>query len=168
VAARWQQLVLAGLASLLSPSADAADWKQQRYSADGFQIEFSGAVLVAETKMTPETQKLVVRSTNYMQDGGSYAYVATATLFKYGVNLEAGSAANFSTGKCKTKAETPIPLSGAEKGLEILGSDCSGDNRHYETRSFQKGKWFYQLVAIYSAGGDAGSARHFLHSFSLM
>ena len=164
---RW---FLFGFISLLSLtlSAYAADWKQQKYTADGFQVEFSGATSVTDTEISAETKKLVVRSTNYLQDGGAFAYIASATLYKNGANIVKGSEASFATGKCNTKTQTDIAASVAgAKGLSFVGSDCD-QGRRWEARYFVKGKWFYQALAIFAADGDTASARHFLDSFKLL
>ena len=162
---RW---FLYGFISLLglTLSANAADWKQQKYTADGFQVEFSGATSVSDTDISTETKKLVVRSTNYLQDGGTYAYIASATLYKNGADIAKGSEASFATGKCKTKTQAEIAIAGA-KGRGYVGSDCD-QGRRWEARYFVKGRWFYQALAIFAADGDTESARHFLDSFKLL
>jgi hypothetical protein len=91
-----------------------------------------------------------------------------AMLMKEAVNFDGGSADAFLISKCQTKKETPVTLPGAEKGLEILGSNCLGNGSHFEQRFFQRGKWFYQVTAIYTAEGGADAARRFLNSFKLL
>jgi hypothetical protein len=160
--------VLSSLVWLLGASdcTHAEEWKQQSYPADGFQIEFSGPVAVKETDTSDETKNRIVRSTNYLQDNGTSAYFVAAMLVKDSVNFD-GGATDF-VGKCQTKEENPVTLSGAEKGLEILGSNCLGNGSHFEERFFQRGKWFYQITAIYTADSVAVAARHFLNSFKLL
>jgi hypothetical protein len=167
---RWSVLFLSGFVWLLGSGACAfaEEWKQQSYPDDGFQVEFSGPVAVTETAMSDETKSRIVRATNYLQENGTAAYFVAAMLMKDAVNFEGGSAAIFLASKCQTRKETPVALLGAEKGLEISGSSCLGNGSHFEERFFQRGKWFYQVTAIYTADSDAETARHFLNSFKLL
>lgn len=148
--------------------ASSEEWKQQSYPDDGFQVEFSGPVSVKETAMSDETKSRIVRATNYLQDGSASAYFVAAMLMKEAVNFDGGSADAFLMSRCQSKKETPVTLAGAEKGLEILGSDCLGNGSHFEQRFFQRGKWFYQVTAIYTADSGTEAARHFLRSFKLL
>jgi hypothetical protein len=170
MSARWGFLFLSSFVWLLGSSdcTHAEEWKKQSYPADGFQIEFSGPVVVKETAMSDETKNRMIRATNYLQDSGTAAYFVAAMLVKDSVNFDGGAADGFLASQCQAKKETPVTLSGAEKGLEILGSSCLGNGSHFEERFFQRGKWFYQITAIYTADGDAEAARHFLNSFKLL
>ena len=167
---RWSFLFLSGFVWLLGSSLStfAEEWKQQSYPADGFQVEFSAPVAVTETAMSDETKSGIVRATNYTQENGSSAYFVAAMLIKDSVNFAGATSAAFLASKCQTSKETPVALPGAEKGLEILGSSCLGNASHVEERFFQRGRWFYQITAIYAADGDAEAARHFLDSFKLL
>lgn len=166
---RWS-LLLSAFACLLGPSisASAEEWKQQSYPDDGFQVEFSGPVAVTETAMSDETKSRIVRATNYLQDSGASAYFVAAMLMKEAVNFDGGSADAFLASQCRSRKETPVTLAGAEKGLEIQGANCLGNGSHFEQRFFQRGKWFYQVTAIYTADSGAEAARHFLTSFKLL
>jgi hypothetical protein len=168
--ARWSFLLLSGFVWLLGSSLSslAEEWKQQSYPADGFQVEFSGPVAVTETAMSDETKSRMVRATNYLQESGTAAYFVAAMLMKNGVNFDGGSADSFLASRCETRKETPVTLAGAEKGLEMVGTNCLGNGSHFEQRFFQRGKWFYQVTAIYTADGGAEAARHFLNSFKLL
>ena len=165
---RW--LLLSAFVGLLGSGlpASAEDWKSQSYPADGFQVEFSGPVAVTETAMTDETKSRIVRATNYLQESGSAAYFVAAMLMKNGVNFDGGSSDAFLASRCRSRKEIPVTLAGAEKGLEMQGENCLGNGSHFEQRFFQRGKWFYQVTAIYAADGDAEAARHFLNSFKLL
>ena len=149
-------------------AASAEEWKSQSYPDDGFQVEFSGPVTVTETAMSDETKSRVVRATNYLQDGSASAYFVAAMLMKESVNFDGGSADAFMVSQCRSKTETPVTLAGAEKGLEVVGSNCLGNGSHFEQRFFQRGKWFYQVTAIYTADSGADAAHHFLASFKLL
>lgn len=168
--ARWLFLLLPVVVGLLGSSlpASAEEWKSQSYPHDGFQVEFSGPVAVTETAMSDETKSRIVRATNYLQDGGGSAYFVAAMLMKESVNFDGGSADAFLVSRCRAKKETPVTLAGAEKGLEIQGSNCLGNGSRFEQRFFQRGKWFYQVTAIYTADSGADAARHFLNSFKLL
>jgi len=170
VSGRWSFLLLSGFVCLAGSSVAtvAGEWKPQSYPADGFQIEFSAPVAVSETAISEENKSRVVRATNYVQENGASVYLVAAMLMKDAVNFDAGTSTAFFAGRCQAKKEAPVTLSGAEKGLEILGSNCFGDGSHFEQRFFQRGKWFYQITAIYPAGDTAEAARRFLNSFKLL
>jgi hypothetical protein len=146
----------------------AEEWKNHSYPNDGFQVEFSGPVSANETAMSDDTKTRVARATNYQQDSGDTTYLVAAMLMRNAVNFEGGAANTFLASRCETSKETPVTLAGAEKGREILGANCFGNGGHFEERFFQRGKWFYQVTAIYAADGDAAAARHFLDSFKLL
>jgi hypothetical protein len=167
---RWPFLLLSVFVWLLGAgiSASAEEWKQQSYPDDGFQVEFSGPVAVTETAMSEDTKSRIVRATNYLQESGGAAYFVAAMLMKIGVTFDGGSADSFLASRCETRKEVPVTLAGAEKGIEMVGTNCLGNGSHFEQRFFQRGKWFYQVTAIYGAGGDAEAARHFLNSFKLL
>jgi hypothetical protein len=167
---RWSLLFVSGLAWLVGPGsgARAEEWKKQAYPADGFQIEFSGPFSVKATDMSDDTKSRLVRSTNYLQESGTAAYLVAAMLMRDSVNFDGGSSNFYVASKCQDRKEKPVELPGADKGLEILGSNCLGNGSHFEERFFQRGKWFYQITAIYTADGDADAARHFLDSFKLL
>jgi hypothetical protein len=170
VLVRCSFLFLSAFVWLLGSSLStfAVEWKQQSYPDDGFQVEFSAPVAVTETAMSDETKSRIVRATNYLQENGTSAYFVAAMLMKDSVNFDGGTADLFLASKCQAKKETPVTLAGAEKGLEIVGSNCLGNGAHFEQRFFQRGKWFYQVTAIYVADDDAEAARHFLKSFKLL
>lgn len=148
------------------PGADAAEWKQQRYTADGFQVEFSGQTSVNETEMSAETRKVVVRSSQYLQDGGSYAYIVMAALYTRAPNFESGMKSGNATGACKTLAEKTISMAGADQAREFDGSGCKIGR--WLARYVLKGNWLYQILAIYPNDGDADAARRFVNSFKLL
>jgi hypothetical protein len=151
-----------------SASAHSEEWKNHSYPDDGFQVEFSGPVAANETAMSDDTKTRVARATNYQQDSGATTYLVAAMLMRDAVNFEGGAANTFLASKCETSKEETVTLAGAEKGREILGANCFGNGSHFEERFFQRGKWFYQITAIYAADGDAAAARHFLDSFKLL
>jgi len=170
MSARWSFLFVLAFVGLLGSgiSASAEEWKQQSYPDDGFQIEFSGPVAVTETAMSDETKRGIVRATNYSQESGATTYFVAAMLMKNGVNFDGGSSDSFLASRCETTKKAPVTLAGAEKGVEMQGSNCLGNGSHFEQRFFQRGKWFYQVTAIYPADGGAEAARHFLASFKLL
>jgi hypothetical protein len=148
------------------PAVHAAEWTQHRYQADGFQVEFSGQISVKETEMSPETRKVVSRSAQYLQDGGPYAYIVTVGLFTNTPNFEGGVKSGNASGECKKLEEKSVSIPGADKGREFVGTGCKSGR--WLNRYFLKGKWFYQILAIWPEDGDAESARHFVESFKLL
>jgi hypothetical protein len=154
------------LAGAVGPAA--AEWKKQRYVADGFEVEFSGQISVKETDLKPEVQEKIIRSTNYLQDGGDFAYLVGASLMRYSVNFENGVKESFATLQCKvTTKNAPLTVPGAT-AREVIGTDCTG-GLNAENRYMTKDKWFYQVISLFKKdGGDAESARYFLRSFKLI
>ena len=167
---RWSLVLLSAFVFWLGSGipASSEEWKAQSYPDDGFQVDFSGPVTISETAMSDETKSRIVRATNYLQDGSASAYFVAAMLMKESVNFDGGSADAFLMSQCRSKKETTVILAGAEKGLEIVGSNCLGNGSHFEQRFFQRGKWFYQVTAIYTADNGAEAAHHFLTSFKLL
>jgi hypothetical protein len=147
----------------------AAEWKKHTYTADGFEVEFSGQISVEETEMTPATREKIVRSTNYMQGSDDFTYIVGASLMRYDVNFDNGIKSSFTVLKCKvTTKDAPFTVAGA-RGREVIGTDCLDGTFSAETRYLTRDKWFYQTMTIFKkAGGDAESARYFLRSFKLI
>lgn len=154
-------LVLAG------SFASAQQWRKHTYAADGFAVDFFGEVKIDPTEVAPGSKDRIVRSTNYLQDEGSAAYIVGATLARYSVEFDKGVTASFNALQCKTKtSDTPLNFPSG-KAREITGTDCTGDGSlAVEARYFQVGNWFYQVMAIIGKGQDKEQARRFVTSFS--
>jgi hypothetical protein len=159
------------LASLLwfahGAAAEPAAWQIYTSADDGFVVEFSGPVKVDPTAIDAKVKDRIVRSTNYLQDGGEFAFIVGASLMRYSVNFDEGVKASFATLKCqKTVSEADLKFPGG-KAREVLGTDCASDLR-VDSRYFTKAKWFYQVIALTKKdGGDVGSVRRFLESFKV-
>jgi hypothetical protein len=146
----------------------AQTWKKHRYVTDGFEVEFSGDVLVKPSDLSAEAKKTIVRAANYIQGNESTAYIISATLFKDTPDLDVVAKRGFGVLKCKTTiGDNPLSIAGG-RGRELRGSDCDkGVNA--ETRYFSREKWVYQALALYKKdGGDEKAARHFVQSFKLI
>lgn len=160
-------LFLMGLVSLgFAPGVHAAEWKQQRYAADGFQVEFSGQISVQETKMSEETRKVIVRSSQYLQDGDSYAYIVMATLYTRAPNFEGGIKSGNASGGCKNMSDKKLSMAGADQIREFDGNGCKIGR--WLVRYVLKGNWLYQVLAVFPDDGDADAAWHFVESFKLL
>jgi hypothetical protein len=150
-------------------AAQAQTWKKHTYATDGFEVEFSGDVRVMPTNLNEDTLKKIVRSTDYQQDGGEFVFVVGASLLLVDVNFENGIKQSFAALKCKTtNSDAAVAFAGG-RGREVLGTDCFDGNYRAETRYFTKGKWFYQVIALFKK--DAGidqSARRFVESFKVI
>jgi hypothetical protein len=150
-------------------AAHAQIWKKYTYTTDGFEVEFSGNVKIVPTQATADVQKKIVRSTDYQQDSGSYVYIVGASLLLADVNFENGSKQSFAALKCKTTTrDTALALAGG-RGREVQGTDCHDGNHRVEARYFTKGKWFYQVIALFKKdGGYDQGARRFVTSFKVI
>ncbi len=149
--------------------AQAQTWKTHRYAADGFEVKFSGDVKVVATQIDAETQKKVVRSTDYQQDGGAYAFIVGASLLAVAVNFENGTKQSYDALKCKTKTRDVALAFARGRAREIHGTDCHDGTYRAETRYFTRGQWFYQVIALFKkdSGHDA-PARTFVESFKAL
>ena len=87
--------VVAGVSMLAacpsSSDASALEWKKHHYLVDNFEVEFSGPVQV--TARSIGARQRIVRSTLYLQDGGSYAYSVDAQLNGSGLGVRCGRCA---------------------------------------------------------------------------
>lgn len=156
------------LASEAVTYAETVTWRKQTYATDGFEVEFSGAVKVTPTKLNAETAKKIVRSTDYLQDGGSRAYIVSASIVKGELNFDEGVKGNRDSLKCKkTTSDTPLNLAGG-RGREVRGEGCVDGTIVAEGRYFVKGKAFYQVVFLITDASDLESGRHFLRSFKII
>jgi hypothetical protein len=166
----WQAQFLALLLLALAASSidvRAQTWTKHVYKADGFESEFSGEVVVRPSRISEEAKARLVRSTNYIQDSGSFKYMVAATLTKAGVNFEKGAEAGFASYKCQSLlGQTALSLPGG-KGREMRGAGCE-DGFQVDARYYAAGNWFYQVIAHYKAGGGEAAARRFLHSFKVV
>jgi len=166
---RWQAkflalLVLAFTAGSIDVRAES--WRKHVYRPDRFETEFSGEVVVRASQISDAAKARIERSTNYIQDGGSFKYMVTAALTKSGVNLDKGVAAGFGSYKCQSSlGQTALTLPGGT-GRETRGAGCEGGFQ-VDARYYAVGNWFYQVIAHYKAGGEK-SARRFLQSFKVI
>jgi len=152
-----------GVVTAITTRRDAEKWKVHRYTADGFQVEFSGQVSVTETKASAETH--VARSTGYLQEGDTFVYIVRATLYTSPPNLESASNGGNAIGECKTIQEKTIAMAGADQSLEFDGGGCKFGR--LLTRYGLKGKWLYQILAILPDDADSEDARHFIETLRL-
>ncbi len=147
-------------------SEAGAQWKKHSYPADRFEVEFSDTIQVTPTAINAETKKRVVRATDYMQGGGSYAYMVGAALLRNPVNFDAGVKGSFGKLNCKTiTVDRPLTFAGGI-AREMRGEDCDG--LRAEGRYFATGNWFFQVFYLIQKNGDVASAQHFLHSFKVI
>lgn len=154
--------------TMFAISASAQSWRKHDYRNDGFAVDFSGQINIAPTAVAEEAKERIIRSTNYLQDNGSSAYIVGATLAKYRVEFEKGVEASFNAMKCKIKINDTTLNFPNGKAREISASDCTDDGSlALEARYFEMGKWFYQVMAIYPKGGDKSEALHFVTSFEV-
>ena len=152
---------------LLDPAgAHAQTWKTHRYAADGFEVKFSGEVKVVPTQIDTDTKTRVVRSTDYQQDGGTYAFIVGASLLVVDVNFENGAKQSFAALKCKTTTRDVALAFAGGRGREVHGTDCTDGSFRAHVRYFTRGKWFYQIIALFKTdGGHDAAARTFVESF---
>lgn len=161
--------ITALLLNIGSPPALGQNWRRVDYQADGFSVEFSGEVAIAPTQASAETRERLERSTDYLQDNGSSAYIVGATLARYSVEFTNGAEASYGSFKCKiTLGDVPVAFARGQ-AREITGTECTDDGSlQVLARYYAVGKWFYQVLAIFPKDGDDTDARRFVSSFALL
>ncbi len=159
---------LALIASLIMPvawasDAQAAPWHTVRHADDGFVVEFSDNV-----SGTPTTGSNY-RATQYVQDGGSYAYIVAATVYEVGVSIDFDENVKraMSVLNCSSIDSEVSPSSSADRNREIHGSKCNQGVRA-GVAFFLAGRRFYQVMYLIPNDSDSSDAEHFLHSFKLI
>lgn len=157
------------LPSFAAFDASGQGWRRVEYPADGFSVEFSGEVQVSPTTVDEDSKDKIQRSTDYLQDNDRSAFIVAATLVRYSVDFGSGVEASYGTLKCKiTLSDKEIDFAPGA-GRAISGHDCGEDGSlSVEARYFTTGKWFYQVLAIFSKGDDDADALRFVESFSLL
>jgi len=149
--------------------AHAQTWKKHRYATDGFEVTFSGDVKVTPTQIDAETKKRVVRATDYQQDGGDVVYIVGASLVVVEVKFDNGVKQSFAALKCKTTTRDTALALCAGRGREVHGTECHDGNFRVEARYYTRGKWFYQVIALFKkGGGHERGARTFVESFKVI
>jgi len=171
MAARRTCLLFSSLILLLANvgAIEAQTWKKHTYATDGFQVEFSGDVKISPQTHDAETQKKIVRATDYLEEGGEYAHIVAASLQFVDVNFENGVKLSFAALKCATTtADTPLTFA-AGRARELRGTNCHDGNFRVDARYFTVGRWFYQAMAIHPmSGSHVANARRFVESFKVI
>jgi hypothetical protein len=138
------------------------------YETDGFEVEFSGQVEVAQTEITPDSAKRLVRATNYLQSGSDFAYMVNATVVRGTVNFSEAVRRSFQAINCRSiVTDTALPFP-AGQARELHGIDCHDGTAHAEARYFTAGRRFYQVLFLIKDSGDLQAARRFLESFKVI
>jgi hypothetical protein len=166
-----RRLVLLSCLALLAGAVEtqAQPSKGSTYEADGFEVEFSGRIEVAQTEITPVLAKRLVRATNYLQEGSDFAYMVNVTIVRGPVNFSEGVKRSFQAINCRSiVSDTALPFP-AGQGRELRGIDCHDGTARAEARYFAAGRRFYQVLFLIKKGsGDLQAARRFLESFKVI
>jgi hypothetical protein len=167
---RWQAGVLTLiLLGLVAGSVDlgAQTWRRHVYRGDGFETEFSGDISIRPSQISEQAKARIVRSTKYVEEGPNYRYTVVATLTKKGVDFAKGVEAGFTFFKCQTVlGETALTVPKGQ-GREKRGGGCA-EAHQVEARYFEKGNWFYQVIAEYKVADGEKAARRFVESFKII
>jgi hypothetical protein len=160
--------VLAFVVSLAAASTvSAAQWQTNRYEKDGFSADFPGDIAV---DTSADASAPVARTTNYIWDGGSGAYMVVVTRFRDGFtfDFDAGVNRGMSVYDCKS-IESDVTRGGqGDKTREIRASSCHGGTLRYGGKFLMKGQWFYQAFYLAGPGSNTADAERFLTSFRLL
>jgi len=99
-----RRLVLLSCLALFAGAVEthAQTSKGSTYETDGFEVEFSGHVEVAQTEITPDSAKRLVRATNYLQEGSDFAYMVNATIVRGTVNFSEAVRRSFQAINCRS------------------------------------------------------------------
>jgi len=165
----WLICCIAVLAAV--PAAVQAQvWQKHSYAEDGFEVEFSGPVKIYPTDLGAETKRVVVRSTNYLQDKVDDAYIVGATLYVMNeVRFEEGVKGSFAAINCRNMDyDRELKAEGA-RAREMAAANCGDGSFSAMARYYNVGPRFYQVLAVFKTrGGGAAGARRFVESFALL
>jgi hypothetical protein len=154
-------LLLAGIATV-----QAQGWTKYAYDGDGFEVEFSGKVDISPTAVDAETQSRIYRATNYLQEGGDYAFIVAASLQRVPVNFDNGVAQSIGALKCKSiYRDVALPFAPG-RARELRATSCVDGRFRADARYYTQGSWFYQVLALHPIDGKRDAdARRFVESF---
>jgi hypothetical protein len=166
--ARSLRLLLTSVVLLVVGTAalQAQTWTRHSYATDGFEVEFSGRVDVSPTAVDGETRSRIFRATNYLQDGGDFAFIVAASLQRVPVNFENGVEQSIGALKCATTiSNTTLPFSRG-RAREVRATGCVSGKFRAHARYFTQGSWFYQVLALHPVNGSReAEAQRFVESF---
>ena len=168
---RFQLLLCVAMLAAGPTAAQAQSWKKHTYAEDGFEVEFSGPVKIYPTDINEETRRVVVRSTNYLQDSVDDAYIVGATTYVMtDVRFEEGAKGSFNAMRCQTMDyDRPLAVPGVPRAREMSGTSCGDVSFSAVARYFNIGARFYQVLAVFKTqGGGAAGAERFVRSFNLI
>ncbi len=147
--------------------APVVTWKTYTSAADGFQVDFSGAVKVTPThhKNLPTSP---VRETVYAENGGNFTYGVAAVLYSTPVaNFGPAIKEAFAANKCKPTSQSSVQVSSGQ-AAQYSGTDCLGGRQSALVRYFTVADWYYQVSAYFPPDdADAANAAHFVDSFKI-
>lgn len=167
---RWQAgFLVPVLLGVVAGSIDvrAQTWRKHVYRGDGFETEFSGDITIRPSQISEDAKARIVRSTRYVQEGPNFRYMVVATLTKKGVNFDKGVEAGFGSFKCQTLVANTALTVPIGQGREMRGATCT-DALQVEARYYEKGNWFYQVIAESKVADGEKAARRFVESFKLV
>ncbi len=151
---------------LLAAPAGAQGWTKYTNSADGFEVEISGATKVQPRKGASGGE---IRETLYIQEGKDFSYNVLATLHKTPPDFESHARINFRVTICQQGVPETVVEFPAGRAVEKRGTACDGKNYRAIARFYAKENWTYFVVAFYnSASGDDGGALRFVRSFRVL
>jgi hypothetical protein len=112
-----------------------------------------------------------VRATNYIVDAGNAQYLVVATLTKESPNFQSGVDRSIAGLKCRSTSSNRALQSPHGPARQIFASDCVDGSYLALVRYFQRGNWFYAVLALVKKSpqtSNIDNALRFLTSFKLI
>lgn len=158
-------LAAAGVSLAKADDKPAPNWVKQINKTDHFEVEFSGPVEISKMELSPEVMKVMSKGTQYLEDGGAFAYIVAVTEYTKPISLENGSKASFESLKCESSQSRDLTAGGIS-GREIDGANCAAGKGL--ARYFVVGNTFYQTITVVPDDAtNKALAVHFLDSFKI-
>jgi hypothetical protein len=135
---------------------------------DQFEVELSGDLKVSEAEVMPEVRQTVVRSTNYLQQGDTFAFGVRVSHGKVEGNIDNLVKSIGVALKCKSLKTDKVLSFPPGRAREVSGKACEGGD-DLEARYFTVGTWLYQAMALFTfSDSNAAAARHFVESLKVL
>jgi hypothetical protein len=157
--------VLAALFSLLAlNTAATAERSRRDYPSEGFSVEFSGDAHQIDLKPNDRSSSYIRKTAIYEQHGDDYTYSVTAREYRLGLpNLERIAQLIKARLRCSGEIHQK-EIEGGE--LAISGSGCLSGGSIFFARLLDRGRWFYQALAVVPQSKEAEGAQ-FVAGFRL-
>lgn len=163
-------LCLVAMLAAIPGAAAAQTWKKHSFPADGFEVDFSGAIDGGREDLTMQSSGQILneaRFTQNLQTGGYSVWVTT--LAEPNPNWEEAANAAFAAIGCAKLVDNRVVEVSGTRVLHMSGVGCVKGVLSVTGRFAHVGNRIYQLIAIFPpTGPETEDARRFIESFTLI